>query len=70
MLVASNKSTFQKKATGKITFTCNDGHEIKSIIQKAIETNEGQTIWMKSEGKNSDGVVVSEFYFEWTIKVK
>lgn len=70
MLVASNKSIFFKKATGKIAFTCLDGLKIQETINKAIETKEGQTIWMKSEGKNSEGFVVSEFHFEWTIKVK
>ena len=70
MLVANNNATFTKKATGKITFICNDGHLIKQAIQKTIETGEGQTIWMKSIGTNKDGVEVSVFNFEWTVKVK
>lgn len=70
MLVANNKATFTKKATGRITFTCNDGQAIKMAIDKAIATKEGQTCWMKSVGTNSDGVVVSTFNFEWTVKAK
>ena len=70
MLVANNKATFTKKATGRITFECNEGHLIDEAIKKAIDTGEGQTIWMKSAGKNKDGVEVSNFSFEWTIKVK
>jgi hypothetical protein len=70
MLVANNKSNFSKKATGLITFTCNDGHLIDDAIQKAIATGEGQTIWMKSIGVNTKGEQVSEMEFEWTIKVK
>ena len=70
MLVANNKATFTKKATGRITFECNEGHLIDEAIKKAIDTGEGQTIWMKSAGKNKDGVEVSNFNFEWTIKVK
>lgn len=70
MLVFSNKSHFTKKATGKITFTCTDGSKIKEAIQKAIETGDGQTCWMKSIGVNQKGEQVSEFDFEWTIKVK
>ncbi len=53
-----------------ITFTCNDGHLIDDAIQKAIATGEGQTIWMKSIGVNTNGEQVSEMEFEWTIKVK
>ncbi|MBS9464196.1 DUF4442 domain-containing protein [Flagellimonas sp. 389] len=70
MLVLNNNANFSKKATGKITFTCEDGHLVADAIQKTIETGEGQTIWMKSVGVNTDGVVVSTFNFEWTVKLK
>ncbi|ULC59116.1 DUF4442 domain-containing protein [Flaviramulus sp. BrNp1-15] len=70
MLVTTNNAKFTKKATGKITFTCNDGHLIDEAIEKTIATGEGQTIWMKSEGVNEDGIVVSTFNFEWSVKVK
>ncbi|MES2748258.1 MAG: DUF4442 domain-containing protein [Bacteroidota bacterium] len=70
MLVANNKANFTKKATGRITFTCNDGHLISEAIQKTIATGEGQTLWMQSIGKDEKGDQVSEFHFEWTIKIK
>ncbi|WP_339834300.1 DUF4442 domain-containing protein [uncultured Flavobacterium sp.] len=70
MLVANNKSTFTKKAKGRITFECNQGASIKDIIQKAIETNEGQTIWLTSIGRDEKGDQVSEMQFEWSVKVK
>lgn len=70
MLVASNNASFTKKATGRITFTCEDGGKIRETIQKAIETGEGQTCWMKATGTNTEGVQVSEFNFEWTVKVR
>lgn len=70
MLVANNKSSFTKKATGRITFTCNQGNLIKETIQKAIDTMEGQTVWLTSLGVNENGEQVSEMQFEWTIKVR
>lgn len=70
MLVANNNGNFTKKATGRITFTCNDGYIIEDAIQKTIATGEGQTIWMKSIGKNEKGEQVSEMNFEWSIKLK
>lgn len=70
MLIANNNATFIKKATGKISFVCNEGEKIDIAITKAIETGEGQTIWMKAIGTNSEGLEVSRFNFEWTIKVK
>lgn len=70
MLVANNKSTFTKKATGRITFTCVEGHLIEEALAKTIATGEGQTFWMKSIGVDEKGVQVSEMDFEWSIKVK
>jgi len=70
MLVANNNSNFSKKATGRITFTCNDGHLIAEAIKQTIATGEGQTIWMKSVGVNERREQVSEMNFEWSIKLK
>jgi hypothetical protein len=70
MLVSNNNANFSKKATGRISFTCEDGHLIKDALDKTIETGEGQTIWMKSVGVNEDGVVVSTFNFEWSVRLK
>ena len=70
MLVASNKASFTKKAKGRISFTCTEGLKIDDTIKKAIETGEGQTVWLNSNGYNEDGEQVSSFNFEWTIKVK
>lgn len=70
MLVANNNGNFSKKATGRITFTCNDGYLIDDAIKKTIATGDGQTVWMKSIGKNEKGEQVSEMNFEWSIKLK
>ena len=70
MLVANNNANFSKKAIGRITFTCEDGHFIKDALDKTIATGEGQTIWMKSVGVNEDGITVSTFNFEWTVRLK
>jgi hypothetical protein len=70
MLVANNKGNYTKKATGRITFTCRDGLQLELAVQKAIETSEGQKVWMKSIGTNENGDQVSEMDFEWSIKIK
>ena len=70
MLVASNNASFTKKATGRITFTCKEGHKIDEAIKQTIEIGEGQTVWLNANGVNADGVKVSSFNFEWTLKVK
>ncbi len=70
MLVANNKASFLKKATGRIIFTCKDGLLIQEAIDKAIKSGKGQTCWVKSVGVDKQGVIVSVFEFEWTLKVK
>ena len=70
MLVANNKSTFTKKATGRINFLCEDGNKLDEAIAKTLATGEGQTVWMQSKATNEKGELVSVMDFEWTIKAK
>ncbi len=70
MLLINTKASFFKKATGRITFACLDGIKIKDTIAQAIYSKEEQTCWIKSEGVNLDGIIVSVFEFEWAVKVK
>jgi hypothetical protein len=70
MLVANIKGNYTKKATGRITFFCNDGHVVEEAIQRTISSGEGQTIWLKSIGIDEKGDQVSEMDFEWSIKLK
>ena len=70
MLVVHNQAEFTKKAVGRVTFSCLQGKELDAVLQKAIETGEGQTLTMFSEGKDEKGDVVSKFAFTWSFKVK
>ena len=70
MLVTHQEANFYKKATGKIVFTCKGGNEISKAIKMSKQSKEGQVVQLIAEGKNEDGVVVSKFNFEWSLKVK
>jgi Domain of unknown function (DUF4442) len=70
MLVANNKANFTKKAKGRITFTCTDGHLIEEAILKTILTGDGVTLWLKSIGIDEKGDQVSEMDFEWSVRIK
>ena len=70
MLVLTNNASFSKKATGRITFTCNDGLKVDTALKASFKTNQGQTVWLKARGVNEEGIEVSNFNFEWTLKVK
>ena len=70
MLITHQEASFYKKATGKILFTCKGGDEIRKAIKMSKQSKEGQVVQLIAEGKNEDGVVVSKFNFEWSLKVK
>lgn len=70
MLVTHQEAAFFKKATGKITFSCTGGNAIRNAIQESIKTGEGQVVVLTAEGKNEEGVVVSKFSFQWSLRVK
>lgn len=70
MLVLNNRAHFSKKATGRIRFRCEDGGALKEVMQQVLATGEGHTLWMSATGRNEAGQIVSEFHFEWTLKIK
>lgn len=70
MLVTHQEGRFTKKATGKILFKCTEGNLVKEAIEKSIATGEGQIIHLKTDGYDATGDLVSQFVYEWSIKVK
>ena len=70
MLVVGIEGKFYKKATATIYFTCNDGGSIQQIIEKAIASNEGQSIRVLSSGYNQANDLVAEFWITWSFKAK
>lgn len=70
MLLVKNDASYSKKATGKITFECSEGHLIDEVINKAIHTGLGEQVTLNVVGKNSEDVEVSRFNFTWSMKVR
>jgi hypothetical protein len=70
MLVVANTAEFYKKATGKITFICKEGKELKETIENSLKTLEPQSITVSSIGIDEKGNAVAKFTFTWSFKVK
>lgn len=70
MLVIQNQAQFTKKAKGRITFRCSQGLDIDETLNAAVNTGQGQTIFLHAEGYDESGDLVSKFSFEWTLKSK
>ena len=70
MLVLKVNGDYKKKATGRATFTCEQGTLIKQLVEEAIATKQPRTITLNSTGRNEAGEVVAEFLIEWSFKVR
>ena len=70
MLVIRNNASFNKKAKGLITFSCDQGNLVDEALEKALATGDGQTLVLTAKGIDLSGDEVSSFDFEWSLKVK
>ena len=70
MLVVKTEGEYFKKAVNKTTFVCQDGLQIKEMIDEAVDTGDARTIRAKTIGKNEAGDLVAEFYITWSFKSK
>jgi len=70
MLLIGSSSNFTKKAVGKILFTFEDGKELDKLVNDAVVTKEAQTIKINTKGIDENGDVVSDFSFQWSIKLR
>ena len=70
MLVKSVQCKFNKKATTDLVFKCTEGVIIKSIVEKAIASDEGMEVEVVSNGYNQSNEIVSSFVFTWYFRKK
>lgn len=70
MLIIEMESRYHKKATGVTIFKCEDGLQLKQAIQLAIDTNQPQTMTVKSAGYNQQNELMAEFWFKWSFRLK
>src|SRR6187399_1007061 len=68
MLVVKTEGEYFKKAVDKTTFVCEDGSQIKKMIEEAVASGDGRTIRAKTIGKNKAGELVAEFFITWSFK--
>ncbi|MCS6832894.1 MAG: DUF4442 domain-containing protein [Flammeovirgaceae bacterium] len=67
-IIIGMEAVFTKKATDKVTFTCEDGELVVEAVKKCVETGEAATVRMKTTGRMPDGTEVATFYFTWSLK--
>ncbi len=70
MLVIKNKANFNKKAKGKLIFTCNPEDKIEKTFNSLLNSKEPQTLSLQARGIDEKGDLVSTFDFEWSLLLK
>jgi len=70
MLVTQVEASFVKKATSRITFTCEDGEAIAAAVHKAVASREAQVLTATSTGRQEGGEIVSVVKITWSFKAK
>lgn len=69
MLVVDFRAEYFKKANQKITFTCEQGQELASLLE-SLKPNDTGKLTMISSGKNPQKEEVARFYVTWSFKRK
>ena len=70
MLLVKLEAEYYKKATGRTTFTCEDGELIAQTIEDSIATGEARSVRARSTGINEQGEVVAQFFITWSFKAR
>ena len=70
MLVQHQQGAFFKKGTGRIRFECTEGELIDEALDAAIRTGEAQNITLHAKGIDESDTVISEFSFQWGVKLR
>mgnify|MGYP001348085404 FL=1 len=67
-IITGMEAKFVKKAKGRTTFICKQGHELLDAAVEARKKPESQSQAVKTEGYNEEGELVAEFKFTWSFR--
>jgi hypothetical protein len=70
MLVRKIEGNFFKKATGRTTFTCDDGMRIEHAVKEAMASGKSVLVNTYASGVDKDGERIAEFIVSWSFKSK
>ena len=68
MLVVKMNGSFYKKATGILTFVCEDGQVLSQKLPSLSQVGDTTECIMKSIVFNEKNDIIAEFHFTWSFK--
>jgi hypothetical protein len=68
MLITGMTAAFEKKATARATFVCDQGDRLAAAVAQTVATGEPAEATVESVGRMADGTVVARFTFTWSFK--
>jgi hypothetical protein len=70
MLVTNFEARFVKKATSAITFSCEQGGEVKEVLNSLHKSGDTATLLLHATGRNVFGEEVMHATITWSIRRK
>ncbi len=71
MLITQVEAQYTKKATGTVTFRCENGIEVHAAVERAVEDpGTSQVIRSESIGRLPGGQEVARLWFTWSVLAK
>ena len=70
MLVTGFRAEFVKKATTNVTFTCDQGNELSSVLDQMTNAGDTGILEMVATGHNIHGELIGKAYIQWSFKRK
>ncbi len=69
-IIVTCNAKFIKKATSRVSFTCENAHEAFDAVKYCLDHNEAITKTFRTIGRQEDDTIVSEFEFTWSFKAR
>ncbi|HRN79229.1 MAG TPA: DUF4442 domain-containing protein [Ferruginibacter sp.] len=70
MLIVKMEARYFKKATEKVSFSCEEGQRLQQVIEEARASGKPLECTVQSVGYNQAGERIAEFNFTWSFKSK
>ena len=68
LLIVGMTASFEKKATARATFRCDDGEAVFAAVEATLASGEPATVDATTVGTLPDGTVVARFTFRWSFR--
>lgn len=70
MIMNRAEVTYTRRATGRSTFTCTEGHLLDAAVRAAVTSGEWTEVTLSTAGQDAAGEPLSSMHFTWAVRVR